>query len=280
MNTRNIISAALLLLLSLIPPLHAAPEQHPKTLSNDPRQIQSEISPDWLAAAGRLTTLIRINKLEQCTLSLVADGLDKNGIIGVTAGHCVDHWHQPDGTFIVGSNTVTFKTNSGTILSRSIIDVMTAEIAPGDYAIVKLDAPIPRQFIQPLINSPFDYQDLLDEQLFSQTFKPYATLAGHSSDLDLGQKGTVLTYHERCQLNGGIPGNKTSNCTSYIGASGGPVVITVDLGEYGTEIGIPGIQHLFVGSVIGGSQINDFAKTAFTENTYYFEKLNNILDMH
>lgn len=258
----------------------STPKGYPDTLANDPRKVRSASSPSWLAAVGRSVSNTSSTTKEQCTLSIVTDSPEKDGIIAVTAGHCVDHWSTGGGKFEVGSNESTFTTNSGKTIKRSITQVLKAEMNPGDYAIVKLNAPISRKEIKPLLNAPYAYQDLLDEEMFGEKFKPFATMAGHSADKGLGKKGKVLTYDEKCRLNGGASGMKKGYCHSYEGASGGPVVVTVALGDMADEDYQIGTQHYFVGSIVGGRSADDYSKTMFTETTHYTSVLDKILASH
>lgn len=252
-------------------------EGYSDTLPNDPRLVRSSSSPKWLAAIGRSISNTSAKTKEQCSLSIVADSPEKDGIIAVTAGHCVDHWYQGNGGFKVGKNKTTFTTNSGKKIERSIVDILKAETHIGDYAVVKLNAPIKNADIKPLLNAPYDYADLLDGETFH---KPYATYAGYSADKGIGQKGKVLTYHERCQVNGGASGKKKGYCYSYPGASGGAVVVTVALGEYADEPWQETTQTYFVGSIVGGRQGDNFSKTLFTETTHYTRLLDKILAAH
>ena len=265
----------------------------PDTLPDD-----SSSSPKWLAAVGRMISHTSSTDQEQCTFALLNDRPWKDGIIGVTAGHCVDHWVTFGGKFVVEYNEITFTTNSGKTIKRTITEVLKAEMNPGDYAIVKLNAYIPRTDIQPLLNSPYDFSDIMNDEEFSQEFKAFATVAGFSADKGLGQKGKVMTYHENCKLNGGARALKKGYCYAYEGASGGPVVGTVALGNYrmgdidtgfsddntgdiADDLQLAGTtQHFFMGSIVGGRGGDTAAKTMFTENSHYSTSLDNALAAH
>lgn len=256
---------------------HYSDKHYPEPLANDPRLVRNPSSPKWLSAIGRSVSHTSAVDKEQCTMFIIANTPGKNGIIALTAGHCVDHWAQADGSFDVGNNKTTFTTNSGSKIERSIVAVLKAEVHQGDYAIVKLNAPIKNANIKPLLSAPYDFADLLDDESFH---KPYATMAGYSADKGQGQKGKVLTYHERCRLNGGARGMKKGYCHSYQGASGGPVVVTVALGEFADEPWQEISQSYFVGSIVGSHSGDDNSKTLFTETTYYARTLDKILANH
>lgn len=253
---------------------------YPETQANDPRKVRSSSSPKWLEAVGKVVSKISSTKNEQCSLSIISDSPEKDGIIAITAAHCVDHWVNADGTFDVGYNQATFVSNSGKVIKRSIVQVLKAEMNPADYAIVKLNSPVKKSDIKPLINAPYHYSDLLDEEMFGESFKPFATMAGHSADKGLGKKGKVLTYDEKCRLNGGASGMKKGYCYSYEGASGGAVVVTVALGDMADEDWQQEKRTYFVGSIVGGRTSDDYSKTLFTETTHYTKTLDKILAAH
>jgi len=233
-----------------------------------------------------MTSRISTTEQEQCSLTLINDRPQKDGIIGITAGHCVDHWYIDLGKFDIGHNVITFTSNSGKIIKRSIIEVLVTEMDSSvDYAIVKLDSSIARADLKPLLHSPYHYSDLIHEDDFNEQFTSYATMVGFSADQGIGQKGRVMTYDEKCQLQGGARGLKKAYCHAYGGASGGAVVVTValneDTGDIYDDLQLAGTtQHFFVGSIVGGRVGDNSSKTMFTENTYYYSRLIKILAAH
>lgn len=246
----------------------------------DDRLVRSSSSPKWLAAVGRQVNKLSKTTQEQCSLTLVADNPTKDGIIVVGAGHCADHWAAYNGGFDVEENSVTFQSNDGTKVTRRIVEVIKAETHKGDYFIGKLDRYISRSIISPLMNSPYDYSDMMDEEYFGKNFKPFATVAGYSADTGKGQKGTVLTYDEHAQLNGGARGLKKAYAWTYQGASGGPVVVTVDLDDMADEDWQVGRRTYFVGSVVGARMGDGPDKTMFTDTTYHTKTLDKVLADH
>jgi len=256
----------------------------PETLDGDPRHVRSKSSPAWLEAIGKIVTTKGAALAEACSVSLIADSPEKDGVIIVGAAHCVDHWASGNGGFAVGKHSITWTSNGGVAVERAIAHIYESEMIPGDYFIAKLSASIPRTSIKPLLNAPYDYFDLLDEEIFGVEaggpFDPYATMAGFSADTGLGQKGAVLTYHERCRLNGGMSGMKKGLCYSYSGASGGPVVVTVALDDMSDEVWQTEKQSYFVGSIVGSDASGDNSETMFTDTTYYTRKLDPILAAH
>jgi len=266
--------------IGLSPQSYAEQSSYPETLPDDPRKIRTATSPEWLEAIGRFVSKTSDTTMEQCSLNLIADQPGKDGIIAVTAGHCIDHWASYEGGFLIEQNEVVFKSNSGKLIQREIVAILKSEMNPGDYAIVKLNAPIKNVDIKPLLNAPYDYFDLLDEDMFGEKFKPYATMAGFSADKGLGGKGKVMTYDERCRLYGGASGRKQGFCYSYQGASGGAVAVTVALGDMADETWQVSVQSYFVGSIVGARGGDDNSKTLFTETTHYTRILDHILASH
>lgn len=255
----------------------------PETLPNDPRKVRSKQSPKWLEAIGLMKTPIG-----KCSINLVVDDIKKDGIIAVTAAHCVKQWRKGKNRYEIGPHSVIFTANSGSQFTRSITSVLHVEHVPGgaDFTIVKLDHSISKNKLKPLLNSPFDYADLLTEEIFRVSFEPFATMAGYSADKTLGKKGQVLTYHERCQLNGGSSGIKKGLCYSYEGASGGAVVVTVDLTalyegeEDSTNPQFLRPQAYFVGTIVGRRSGDNYGKTMFTPTTHYTQIFDKILAAH
>ncbi|BBB26984.1 hypothetical protein [Amphritea japonica] len=268
--------------------------EYPDMQAGDTRQIRGSGSPDWLAAVGRSISNKSATVAEGCSWSLVTDDLKKDGVIILGAGHCVDHWVKGDGSFDVGPNSVSWVTNSGKKVSRKIESILKAETHQGDYAIARIDRSVSRFDIKPLINAPYDYTDLMDPDMFDPD--AFATMAGYSADTGIGQKGKVLTYDRCRQVNGGASGMKKAYCYSYEGASGGPLVVTLNLKKsfpgqtededvlWYFEDDLPGISygiyHFFVGTIVGARAGDDASKTLFTETTHYSRMLDKVLKEH
>jgi hypothetical protein len=271
-------------------------EGYPETVSGDTRQVRSSSSPDWLQAVGRSISVTSNALRESCSWSLIVDAPGKDGVIVAGAGHCVDHWYQGGNRYEVGENEITWTTQSGQKITRQIVEIFEASMSSGDYAIAKLDHPISRQDIKPLMSSPYDYSDMLDAELFAsngEPFKPFGTMAGYSADTGLGQKGKVLTYDTCRQVNGGRPGDKKAYCWSYSGASGGPLAVTLYLnGDFSGDAGglwlfedyipnvIPGTYTFWAGTIVGSEGNDGHDKTIFTEHSHYSGTLDRILAAH
>lgn len=229
---------------------------------------------------------------------MIVDQPYKDGAFVVGAGHCVDHMARGGDKFEITENNLTWTTQSGQKISQKIVEIFEAELNPGDYAIAKLDRPISRFDIEPLVNAPYHYSDLLDPEFTysnDEPFKAFPTMAGYSADAKLGQKGEVLTYDdsERCVLNGGGASMKKGRCWSYEGASGGAVAVTLflngdldgDAGALGYFIDdFPNIKSgpytFWVGSIVGSRTSDGYDKTLFTDASYYSRTLSKVLAEH
>lgn len=267
---------------------------YPAMVAGDTRQVRGSDSPEWLAAVGRSISNKSAKEAEGCSWSLITDSFNKDGMIILGAGHCVDHWNEGSGRYEVGPHRIFWQTNDGRQINRKIEKIFRAEMAHADYAIARIDRPVSRFDIKPLINSPYDYTDLMDQDMFGAGV--FATMAGYSADTGKGQKGEVLTYDRCRQVNGGQRGLKMAYCYSYEGASGGPIVVTLDLkkGPPGQaededvlwffEDDLPGIDygihHFFVGTIVGARAGDDASKTMFTPTTYHTRILDKILREH
>jgi hypothetical protein len=310
------------------------PSGYPAMLPDDPRLVRSSTSPEWLAAVGRqVIHLDDKGSAKQCTVALVADQIGKEGIIIVGAGHCAvemgqfvlsdphpeasaqcsepikteQRFREDVGSWVTSDcyeyrsgpkDSITFRTSTGEEIKRRIEVVFNIGMTPGDYFIGRLDKAIPYSKIKPLLNSPFDYTDMLREF----PFPAFATIAGFSADTGYGQKGKVLTYDQQCVLTGGRSGGKLSYCYSYEGASGGPVAITIDFSsanpnweddcdcmtndeyfEFFTD-DFPRLERksytFWVGSVVGGRANDTFDRTLWIDSTHYTRILDKILAAH
>ena len=292
----------MLLIILILFSSFAMAEGYPETIANDTRLVRTSDSPAWLAAVGRQITNLGNKKFRGCSLSIIADQIGKDGIVVAGAGHCITQWHQGSGKYEIGEHSVTFVSNSGERIVRRIKKILASEMNPGDYFIGILDKAIPYTDIRPLLNAPYDYTDMLQFP-----FRTEAYMAGYSADKDLGQKGNALTYDNCARLNGGASGMKKAYCHSYKGASGGPVVITLDFSKVGNKWNpyvndkdewegieddlfewfqedIPAIKKteyaFFVGTIVGGRPGDDNSRTLFTETTHYSKTLTKILSKY
>jgi len=271
-----------LLIIMLAVQVSQAASPYPPTMEGDERQVRTSSSPEWLAAVGRFV----INKRDGtgaklCTAFLVSANSTDDSRIIMSEGHCINEWHVSGAAgnrrFSMTTHNIYFTTNTGEELKRKVVAVVGYEWSPGDHAILILDKGIYNYEIKPLVHSDEPFKNmgygLLDDPVYQQEFKPFATAAGYSSDVPLGDGGKHLTYDEDCYLNGGVNYQKDSRCTSYRGASGGPIVVTVDRGvDEWEERPVMGIEHLVVGIIKGGRD-GDNSSTYWTPHSYYRAKL-------
>jgi len=293
--------------------LAIAQSGYPETQSGDTRKVRNaSSSPEWLAAVGRTLSQNSSKTMEQCSVSLLADNPHKDGVIVLGAGHCIDHWAAASGGFEVGKHSVNFITNTGKTIVRQLDQILKAETHQGDYFIGKLDRAIANSDIQPLLPSPYHYSDLV-----KFPYKTAAYIAGYSADKGIGQQGKVLTYGDCNRLAGGASGMKKAHgCYSYSGASGGPIVATIDFSNNEPQLN-PYIamgcgkeacknewedfsdEEIFVdffqfdypwmkraeytfwfGIIVGARAGDDASKTLFTEASHFTRTLDKILATH
>lgn len=249
----------------------------------DSRKVRDANSPKWLEAVGRLQIAYG-NNPPTCTLTLLTDNPENDGIIGITPFHCIKHWQVNGSKFDLGGNTryqdydnisknvILFTRKNGTKIFRHIAEVIHFEEFPGDFAIVKLNRAIPRVIIQPLLVTVNSYSDLMKRE------GSFASLAGYSADRALGSNGKNMTYHENCKLDEGTMYQAVAHCYSFQGASGGTVTVTTKYSQVvtldsGDVVHLQGTQNYFVGHGIGGNLHDVESTTKFVPHTHYQDKL-------
>jgi hypothetical protein len=257
-----------------------------ETLKNDPRKVRGADSPEWLNAVAKLQVKNSDGTYEQCSLTLVSDDKNKDSLIALTAGHCVMQWWESGGgdnrVYDIREHIVVFYTRSGKRIVRKIDNVLAMNIAPADYAIVKLNAALPNSDVQPLVHTDEVYANIRDDDDYKAEFKPFGTAAGWSGDTSKkhGNNGKNLTYDENCWFNGGATYRNDSGCHSYGGASGGAMVATVDRSHSEwTEDQTLGTEHLLQGIIRGGEE-GRFERTYFTPWSYYDAPLRKVFEKY
>jgi hypothetical protein len=261
--------------------VHAA-ATYEETEEGDDRLIRTSSSPSWLAAVGSFRINNRQNtNAKACSAFLISANKTDDAIVTLVAAHCVNDFRTggrptPE-NFAPTRHTLVFTTNDGRKIDRQIVAVEGYDYMEGDYAIVILNEKILNSDIQPLVHSDEKFKSggygLLEDPAYELVFKPFATAAGYSADIPFGDKGNHLTYDEDCYLNGGTSGQKDSKCWSYGGASGGPIVITIDRGvDEWEERPLMGTEHLAVGIIKGGLN-GDNSRSYWTPASFYNDVL-------
>ena len=280
-------------LLAVFAEATSASNNFEETIPNDPRLVRSSSSPAWLAAVGKFyvrkrTTkaMVEIGKAapwKSCSIVLVSNNRSQSSNIALSAGHCIRRWYEGgisgNRRFDIEEHKIIFQPNNGhKITDLKVVEILGYESSPGDYAILRLSRALPNRVIKPLTHTSEPVlRSLMVDDDYIKKFKPWATAAGYSTDISLGKKGKNLTYHAGCYLNGGPEARKDSKCTSYGGASGGAIVVTVDrsLSEW-TDNKKLGTEYLLVGLIQGGHDGNN-ERSFWTPNSYYDKKLRPIL---
>jgi len=266
---------SLLIFLFAIQTVHAA-EGFEETMEDDPRLVRTSSSPDWLAAVGKFYVQNHDESYKACSIILVSANSTDDARIGLSAGHCIRCWsnggNDETREFDIEKHYIRFTTNDGSTIERQVMEVAAYQSSPGDYAILVLNKSIRNSDIQPLVHSDENFKTLLRDMDYHHEFKPFATAAGYSTDITLGDKGKHLTYHEDCWLNGGPDARKDSRCTSYKGASGGAIEITVERSRSEWTDMDRGTEYLVVGIIQGGRDGHN-ESTFFTPWDYYDSNL-------
>lgn len=273
----------LLVLLFAVQSTNAQTKFEP-TIDGDDRKIRTWSSPAWLAAVGKLKVNDKLNlKTMNCSIFLISANKTDDSLLAKTAAHCVSGFRNGR-DFLPTLHTVTFTTNDGRTIERLIADVEWFDYGPGDNAIVVLNRKISNSDIQPLVHAHEQARGaygLLVDPAYKLAFEPFATCAGYSTDVPFGDMGNHLTYDEtNTYLNGGTEAQKDSKCISYGGASGGPMVVTIDRGvDEWEERPLMGTEHLVVGIIKGGRHGNN-ERTFWVPNSYYHKKLLEVFEKY
>ncbi|MDC1174939.1 hypothetical protein OAT67_06075 [Bacteriovoracaceae bacterium] len=241
-----------------------------ETIKNDPRKVfkgrNDKKENHWMQAVGKafIPEFGDNDNGGNCSTSLVTEksGVDANII--VLAGHCLRKWFKNGQTN--NEAEVTFTTLDGVKVKRKFSgsDVILRKYSTDydDYAIVKLDKPISRNVIKPLIASNQRLGYLMEENPNLELMT-----AGYHGDKDpkFGNSGKNLTYQKCKEMNAYISHKYIgTTCVSYRGGSGSPLVAKVD--REGPAEQEKGDEYLFVGSLVGaardGHYITQFANHA------------------
>ncbi len=171
------------------------------------REVFDADSPQLLRAVGKLSVPgydqvdgRRRFREENCSASLVAPSTI------LTAWHCLEHYtdlsRDPQFSLLHGSDAVT-------VAATRLADGGSME---ADWALLRLARPI--RSVGPL---PVDSVDM--------AAGVRVLLAGYARDQGLGEGGERLTWQAGCRLTEQKPGRVGTDCVTYKGASGGPVLL-------------------------------------------------------
>lgn len=230
---------------------------------SDDRKVKGKDSPAFLDAVGKLTITDSDGKTNYCGGSLVGFTAKHKSRVVVTSAHC-----------LLGNNKV-WKT---TTKSGKVIELKATTIdfdSKSDYAFLLLEDYVDPNDVAPLI---IDYEGGTSISRMMSSYKGKPTVAGYSSDSEVGKGGKVLTYDQNmeriaaCNDEVNCPiGGTTRGATTYSGASGGAAIISFE--NKRNEVN-KGLQHVFVGPIKGGitdsfSSSNGVKGSNDTTFTYY-----------
>jgi V8-like Glu-specific endopeptidase len=195
----------LLLLLALL---------YAQAVSTEPRQTYSSDAPVWLHSVGKLTVPgyrmdngQRLQQFENCSATLVAP--DRV----ITAWHCLEYYRD------LTRDILFSLPHRQQDVPRRAMRLADGGGITDDWALLKLDRPIPKVVAQPL---PLQ---------FFAAAEPGTSLslAGYSGDEGLGASGEVLTWHADCKMQHREYARVPTDCHAYKGASGGAAVVNGQL---------------------------------------------------
>tara|TARA_R110002072_G_scaffold1989_5_gene16685 strand:- start:146647 stop:147615 length:969 start_codon:yes stop_codon:yes gene_type:complete len=254
--------------------------KHQETIENDPRKVfkgrSDKEENHWMQAVGKveLENFSDSNKGNTCSTSLVTEKRGQDANIIVMAGHCLNDWLKKG-----QSNKdaeVTFTTLDGKKVKRSFSskDIVLNKYSSDhdDYAIIKLNQPVSRTEIKPLLVANQRLGDIMLKN-------PNAELmsAGYHGDIDpkFGNKGKNLTYQKCREAELYISQKFTgTTCVSYQGGSGSPLVVKVD--REGPREQEEGNEYLFVGSLIGAGRDKHYITQFASHGQFVYPLINAI----
>ena len=179
----------------------------------DSRQVFSTDSPGWMAAVGKLdvpgqkfenTELLNLD--EHCSATLIGSGSGRDSRYILSAWHCLEYYRDL-------SKPILFRLPRAGITREAYI-VASGGSMRADWALLRLQRPVSQQQVRPFPAFGTAHSEA----------GATLTMAGYSSDENLGRGGAVLTYDAQCQTLTRTANLVTTDCTAYKGASGGPVV--------------------------------------------------------
>lgn len=224
------------------------------TIPNDPREVfkgkSSSSDQHWMQAVGKMSlpNFEDPSKKKSCSASLVAERSQDDANVIVTAAHCLKHWMK--GTQSNQDGSITFTTLEGSEVSRSFkaSDIIYQNYSDNDVAVIKLNQPIKKDVIKPLIVANQKVGHILSANESAKMVN-----AAYFNDITIGDRGKNLT-HQECKM-AGRTFNKnylSTTCISYGGGSGSPLVMAVDRPDAKQQS--EGMEYLFVGSLVGAGR--------------------------
>lgn len=213
----------------------------------DKRKIKDSSSPAYLDAIGRIKIYFTNGKVAGCTGSLISTQYGSSSRVIQSAAHCFGNT-ETSTDFSIKKITWESKLKSGEnilkVLKKEEVDYKT------DIAILTTSEKIPFVKIKPFLleTEVEEYPDFLIS--YADEF----VAAGHSADTDKGDGGKNLTYDDtlkrRTVNRSGNRNDPIIETVTYGGASGGPLLVSIDLSEDGVKN--PHGQMYIIGSLIGG----------------------------
>ena len=228
-------------------------------LANDTREIFGRNSPAFLESYGRIFVTLKNGKRSACTGNIVTnepeydEGISSSNSIVTSAAHCFEA-KNIDEIYII------FTKRDGRKYRRDL-ELLESD-RYYDYAILKMDKPVPTSLIEPLIVTTYEAEDLKDIAEMDDE-EITVTAGGYSADIFKGNRGKNLTYDQQCEIQSETRRGLHTDCITYSGASGGAIVLSA-FNDGGTH------YNYFMGVLQGAPGGYDKPDRAIYAPTYSF----------
>lgn len=250
-----------------------------KLLESDNRKEKNSSSPDYLDAVGKIVMVMNGGYKAQCSGSLISTKHSESSRVIASAAHCFGNTKTKQKYNLTSINWVV-KLKSGETITETL--TLKDYNYDEDIAILTLDSKIPFSKIKPLLIET-EIQETAKNLV---SYGDKVIVAGYSSNPGKGNLGEKLTYDDSISYKKLSRYNDSNNSynpilrtVTYGGASGGALIVDIDLSE--DEVENPFKQKYLAGVLIGGigaeeQYINQGYKGSTQSNysTYY-----NIINM-
>jgi len=222
-----------------------------KLLESDKRKEKNSSSPDYLDAVGKIVMVMSGGYKTQCSGSLISTKHSESSRVIASAAHCFGNTKTKQKYNLTSIKWVV-KLKSGKTIEEKL--TLRDYNYDEDVAILTLDSKIPFTTIKPLLIET-EVQET-SKNLISYGDK--TIVAGYSLNPGIGSFGEKLTYDDTLSYSelSRLEDPKNSynpilRTVTYGGASGGALIVDIDLSE--DDVENPYHQKFLAGTLIGGA---------------------------
>lgn len=218
---------------------------------HDRRKKKTSSSPAYLDAVGRIRIVKTNGEVSHCSGTLVSTTPGQSSRVIKTAAHCFANITTKKAYDLKSITWTTTTRNGNKIVKNLEINEMNID---RDSAITSFEDKISFYTIKPALIEAEIY--INPDELLSYDEQSTIIAAGYSSDSYRGDNGETLTYDDQIKFKDFVNvdnydrrwfGMKT---VSYSGASGGALLLDVDLSYEELEKGNPYKQLYYVGTAV------------------------------